>query len=170
MIGERAAQSLSGSGVTSRYAVLSIDNLGLLIPQHQLHALEPGFDVERHEGDALGWIAVAGVRSPVYCLSDELKPIREVPRSRRICALLDIGATLVGLLCDQVTMLEQAGIEILPLPECMRTPGTPLHGLALHAERVLCVTSAQHLLAGAAEPWQYVGPSLPARRREGRAS
>lgn len=166
----------TGTSTTDRYAVLTMDNLGLLIPQHQLHALEPGFDVQRAEGDDLGWIAVAGAgagagaRCPVYCLSEDLKPIREVPAGRRICVLLEIGAGLFGVLCDQVVMLDPAGIEILPLPDCMRTPNTPLQGLVLHGGRVSCVTSAQDLLACVGDAQPPVDAPGPAQRSEGRAS
>ena len=153
-----------------RYAVLTMDNLALLIPQHQVHALEPAFDVRRSEGDDLGWIAVAGARSPVHCLSEDMQPTREVPAGRHICVLLDTGDGLFGVLCDQVVMLDQAGLEILPLPGCMRTPSTPLHGLVLHGERVLCVTSAQDLLACAGETGQPDADSAPARLLVGRAS
>jgi hypothetical protein len=76
-----------------------------------------------------------------------LKPTREVPAGRHVCVLLDVGTQLFGVLCDQVVMLDQAGLDIRPLQGCMRTPGTPLHGLVLHGERVLCVTSADDLLA-----------------------
>ena len=147
MIGQRQDEARSGLVTTGRYAVLTMDGLGLLIPQHQVHALEPGVDVQRSQGDGADWIAVGGAPSPVYCLSADLKPIREVPAGRHICVLLDIGPRLFGVLCDQVVMLDQAGLDIPPLQGCMRTPGTPLHGLVLQGEQVMCVTSADDLLA-----------------------
>jgi len=147
MNGTRPDEARFRPMTTGRYAVLTMDHLGLLIPQHQVHALEPGFDVQRSQGDGVDWIAVGGAPSPVYCLSADLMPIREVPAGRHICVLLDTGTRLFGVLCDQVVMLDQAGLEMLPLQGCMRTPGTPLHGLVLHGERVLCVTAADDLLA-----------------------
>jgi hypothetical protein len=147
MIGKRMDEARFGPATAGRYAVLTMDNLGLLIPQHQVHALEPGFDVQRSEEDGVDWISVGGAPSPVYCLSADLRPIREVPAGRHICVLLDTGTRLFGVLCDQVVMLDQAGLDLLPLQGCMRTPGTPLQGLVLHGERVMCVTSADNLLA-----------------------
>ena len=146
--------------MTAQYAVLSIGRLGRLIPQYQIHALEPVFDVQRSKGGELGWITVAGVRSPVYCLSENLQPIREVSADRHICVLLDMGGGLFGVLCDQVAMLEQAELEIKPLPACIHTPDTPLRGLVLHDKKVLCVTSADDLLAclgGKPEPISQSG-------------
>ncbi len=146
MIGGLPDQNGSEMVAVARYAVLTIDERALLIPQQQLHALEPAFDVQRSEAGDAGWIAVAGVNWPVYCLSEDLRPIREAPADRHFCVLLESGAGLLGVLCDQVVMLEQMELEILPLPRCMRTAGTPLQGLVLHSERVLCVTSADDLL------------------------
>ena len=60
------------------------------------------------------------------------------------------------MLCDQVIMLERTGLDILPLPGCMRTPNSPLQGLVLDGEGVLCVTSADDLL-GCVTPEQ--GPA-----------
>ena len=121
--------------------------LGLLIPQHQVQVLEPAFDVQRSNGEDVGWITVAGVRCPVYCLSENLQPIREVPTDRHICVLLDIEGGKFGLLCNQVFMFEQTKLDIKPLPECMHVPNVPLQGLVLHGEKVLCVTSAHALSA-----------------------
>ncbi len=153
-----------------RYAVLTMDELALLIPQHQVHALEPAFDVQRSEGEDAGSIAVAGASWPVYCLSKDLRPIREVPADRHICVLLESGAGLLGVLCDQVVMIEQMGLDILPLPRCMRTPGTPLQGLVLHAERVLCVTSADDLLGCIGLQQGTADEPGPPQRLQGRAS
>lgn len=147
MIGRHPEPTLPGPATTDRYGVLTLDELSLLIPQQQIHALEPGFDVQRAEGDGGAWIAVAGDLYPVYCLSEDLRPVPETRGGRRICVLLDTGSRLFGLLCDQVAMLDRARTETVPLPECMRTPDTPLQELALHGERVFCVTSAPELLA-----------------------
>lgn len=169
MIGQRPEDARLGPVTTGRYAMLTMDNLGLLIPQHQVHAVEPGLDVQRSAGDAVGWIAVAGAHSLVYCLSGDLKPIREVPTGRHICVLLDSGTGLFGVLCNQVAMLEQAVIEVLPLPECMSAPNTPLQGLVLRDERVLCVTSAQDLLGCVGDERPPVDDRRPAQLLEGRA-
>jgi hypothetical protein len=67
-------------------------------------------------------------------------------------------------------MLEQEGLGILPLPRCMRTPGTPLQGLVLHAERVLCVTSADDLLGCVGLQQGPVDEPGPLQRLQGRAS
>ena len=147
MIGNPPFEAPAGSAATGRYAVLVMDSLRLLIPQNQVQTLEPGFDVQHTDTGGMGWITVAGARLPVYCLSEDLKPLRKVPASRLIFVLLDSGAGLFGVLCDEVTMFEQVAPEITPLPACMVGPDMPLRGLMLHGEQVLCVGSADDLLA-----------------------
>ncbi len=170
MIGGLPDQTGSEPVTIGRYAVLTMDERALLIPQHQLHALEPAIDVQRSEAEDAGWIAVAGVNWPVYCLSEDLRPIREAPVDRHICVLLESGAGLLGVLSDQVVLLEQMELEILPLPRCMRTAGTPLQGLVLHAERVLCVTSANNLLDCVGLQRAPTDKSDPLQRLPGSAS
>ncbi len=142
---------------TGRYVILNIGRLGLLIPQHQVHALEPAFDVQPSKEEGAGWITVAGARSTVYCLSENLQPMREVPSERHICVLLEIGCGQFGVLCDQVIMFEPAELDIKPLPESMHAPDTPIQGLVVHGERVLCVCSADNLLACLGEEQEPFG-------------
>ncbi len=146
MIRVTPEQNASAPISIGHYALLSMDRLALLIPQHQVRSLEPALDVQRTQARDAAWISTAGVNWPVYCLSEDLWPNLEVPANRHICALLQSGAGLLGVLCDQVATLERTELDILPLPHCMRTQDTPLLGLVLHAGRVLCVSSANHLL------------------------
>ena len=157
MSDQRPCDSCYEPAATGRYTVLSIGQLDLLIPQHQVHALEPAIDVQRSNGEATGWITIAGARANVYCLSENLLPMQEVPTDRHICVLLDIGCGLFGILCDQVIMFEQTELDIKPLPECMCVQDTPILGLVLHDEKVLCVSSAEDLQACVSEEQAPLG-------------
>ena len=132
--------------MVDRYALLTIDQLSLLIPRQQVRAIKQAIEVQCSVEDEKCWITFAGVNWPVYSVSEDLQPIHQLPAVRRNCVLLESGAGLLGLLCDQVNMLEQMELEILPLPRCMRTQDTPLHGLVLHDARVLCAITAANLL------------------------
>jgi hypothetical protein len=140
---ETASESLP----VQRYVVVQMGRLGLLIPQHQTHSLEPSMDVTRSQTEGFGWFSQHRTRSPVYCLSEDLQPITEVPDDRRICVLLNIDAERFGLLCSQVALFEPIESKVEPVPECMRRPKQPIRGLVVHGERVLYVTSAQDLLS-----------------------
>ena len=146
MIGEHTDQDRINSSKRGRFTVLDLDRLSLLVPQHQVQALEPAFDVQ-FSGTGVGWISVSGTRSPVYCLSNDLQTTRAVPTDYPICVLLNADDNRFGLLCKQVQMVEESEADISPLPECMRTAENPLWGLLQQGEKVLCATSAHDLLA-----------------------
>jgi hypothetical protein len=140
--------ALSAGAPTPRYVIVTIGKLRLLLPQPHIYALEPALDVEPITGVAVGQIRVENVHWPVYCLSEALTPIRTIPISRRICALLRIDSGLFGLLCDQLALSQwHNGLAILPLPDCMRTPASRLRGLAIQGKEVLGVVSAEDLHA-----------------------
>lgn len=131
------------------FAVLSIDGLSLLLPQQDIHTVEPVLDLElaTGEGGCAGWINRDEERWPIYCLSADLEPIQELPIERRVCVILDhdeLGFGF-GLACEQMTTLQQAHLNFFAVPECMRMPGSPVRALARHDEQVLCVTTAADL-------------------------
>lgn len=136
----------SNPATSSYYAVLCIGEVYLLLPQNQVRTLEPAFDIQYAQEESIGWITVEGTSSPVYCLSKNIEPIREVPDDLHICALLNVEEGFYGILCNQVGMLKQSEIQVMSLPECMCTPTIPFNGLVLHDNKVLCVTSADELL------------------------
>jgi len=145
MTGIHPAPHHPGPQPAAHYVLLSMDTLRLLIPQNQVRTLEPGFEVRYPDTGGTGWIEIEDMRSPVYCLSRNLEPLVTPPASRNVCVLLESEHGLFGVLCDQVAMFGEIAAE--PLPKCMRSAGTPIRGLALHGEQVLCIGSAAGLLA-----------------------
>jgi hypothetical protein len=136
------------AGSQDRYVVLGLGNLRLLLPQRQVYTIEPALDVERSEETDERRISIDGASWPVHCLSEDLRPMREVPSTRRICLLLRTTTGLLGLLCDRVALYGGGGeIQVLPVPGCMLTPDSPLRGLVLQGEEVLCLTCAEDLVA-----------------------
>lgn len=146
MSSKQCLETICESASSDHYAVLQMGRLGLLIPQHQVHTLEPSIDVQRMQGEGFGWLTLAGVRSPVYCLSEDLRSITEVPPDRHICVLLITHENKFGLLCTQVALFEPFELDIVPVPECMRMTNLPLRGLVIHGDRLLYLSSAQQLL------------------------
>ena len=170
MSAKRSDETLLGSAGDGRYTVLYLDELALVVPQHEVRTLEPAFDVTHPEGGEVGSIAVAGTNWPVYCLSEDLRPIRVAPAERRICVLLESSAGLLGVLCDEVVMLEQDEWQTLPLPECMHTPDTPIGGMLLQGDRALCVTSVAGLLACIGQQQGPAAEPGPPQRLQGSLS
>lgn len=134
------------SMTTDRYAIMQLGRLSLLIPQHQVHTLEPMNEVQPTQGEGVGWLEIGGERSPVYCLSEDLQPIPMIPADRSICVVLDSDSKPFGLLCNQVSLFKANDLDIKPLPECMCTRNTPLRGLVLYDDKILCITYAHDLL------------------------
>jgi len=136
---------------TPHYAKLVMGDRGLLLPQHEVLSLEPIQDLESAETDdnsQIGCITLKGQQVPIYCLSRDLIPIREIPEDHRLCVLLqdELGASF-GILCHDVVTMESTKLRVIPLPECMRLPGTPIRALALDGEQIFCISSSSDLTA-----------------------
>ena len=130
-------------------AMLKIAGLHLVLPQNEIRALESMDNVERRDAESgrVGWVRYAQQRWPVYCLSQDLALLADVPAARRACVLLGAGqAGYVGMLCDDVSIVRQSLGPRHELPDAMRLPETPVTGLTvLEGETVACLTSAEHL-------------------------
>lgn len=126
-----------------RYIRLFFDDLNLLLPQHQLHTLEPVSDLQTPavSQDGVGWMANGGHRWPVYCLSGALETMHLIPDNRRICVLVAHQSRAFGLVCENVDTMPEQELMSWPLPNCMYTPGTPINALALHDRRVYCMST-----------------------------
>ena len=133
------------------YSMLKLDFLVLLIPQHEVRGLEPADDIDTSEPpvNGVGWIRVGNQRCPVFCFSEQLRRLNEVPVTRRICAVLAVGEHVFGILCSEVAMLRLPEQRASAMPEAMILPGRPVHALALHEGTVMCVSSAARLIAHA---------------------
>lgn len=140
-----------GASTLYPYSVLKLDFLALLVPQQEVRGLEPAADIETSEPPAngVGWILVGSERCPVYCFSEQLRRLSEVPATRRICAVLAVGQHTFGILCSEVAMLRLPDQRVSPMPDAMILPGRPIHALALHEGTVMCVSSAARLIAHA---------------------
>ncbi len=128
-------------------AILKISGLRLSLPQTGMRALEAADDVDVSGAatPAIGWIVHGQQRWPVYCLSQDLALLHEMPSERRACVLLDAGEGCVGVLCDDVSMGHEG--QRHELPPAMRLPDTPILGLMETEEGIVCLTSAERLAA-----------------------
>ncbi len=140
-------QTVEGDG--RPYSALKLDLLVLLVPQHDVRSLEPVTDLDTAEPppNGVGWIRVAAQRWPVFCHSEQLKRLSEIPASRRICAVLGAGDRAFGIMCSAVFLLRLPDPDANPMPEAMVLPGRPIHALALHEGTVMCLSSAARLIA-----------------------
>jgi hypothetical protein len=117
------------------------------LAQRAVRSLEAAADVDFSTAPpgTLGVIVASGGRWPVFALDEELVPLHDVPRERRICALLAHDHGLYGLLCDEAQVLRRQGLSAYPLPLAMRRPATPLEGVLQTGEGVALLSSARSL-------------------------
>jgi len=130
------------------YAALRFDNCELLVPQGEIHTLEPVLDVDRTTElpDAAGTLMVDGKARPIYCLDREFTAMPEIPPNRRVCVLLNAGeGRYFGLLCDDVESLSLASAHLHPVPTCMANPKLPILGLFVHQNGLSSVTASTRL-------------------------
>jgi hypothetical protein len=149
---------LMGANVAKAFAMLTIDGWRWLVPQGEIHSLEPVFDITEYAeakvddtalvaSDPVGIIYLAGEPWPIYCLAGNFSPLRTMPDTRQICILLRSGQGRWGLVCDQIEVLESEQPRLQPVPSCMAKPNSPLHGLISYDDYLAYVTTAEHLTA-----------------------
>lgn len=131
------------------YALLRLDELRLLVPQHDIRLLEPSVDVtlDAPPAGGIGWMTFRQQRVPVFSLSAELNWQPEAEKSHTICALLEAEGRYFGLLCTEVGLLGADEIAFHEIPRAMTTPLAPFHRLALHGDHLACVSSAPQIFA-----------------------
>ncbi len=132
-----------------RYVVLHFAGMPLVLPNTDIHTLEPRSDVQpaEHGDGSIGWIEAAGRRWPAVCLDADLGPMNVVPVERRVCVLLHHRGGYAGVLCEAVTTLDAEGAQVLPLPPALNSAESPVRGLVRQDEFLGCLTSGNDLLA-----------------------
>lgn len=133
------------------YAALQLDGRRLLLPQSEVFSLEPTQDLDASEADGVGivgYITLTGKMVPVYCFTRELVLSEIIPEVYRLCVLLQgQQGVLFGILCNNVTAIETANSQLLPVPNCMRLPNMPICSLLLSDEELICITTAANIEA-----------------------
>lgn len=128
-------------------AMLKLDGLNLLLPQADIRTLESASDMDPAAPalNSAGWIPFQHKRWPVYCLSEKLELLDELPSGRRACVMLAYGGGFMGVLCNDVTVLKNFDASALDLPVAMRLPDTPITSLIEYAGGIACASNAARL-------------------------
>lgn len=130
------------------FLAIHLGSLRLLVPQEDVRTVESVADIRTptSKPGALGSIRAGRERLPVYCLAETLTELHTTPASRRICPILAAQDGRYGLLCDEVELIPARELDVRPLPPAMRRHAAAVGGLALHGERLVCISSADVLL------------------------
>jgi len=140
---------IARSGSSTTAALLKIKGLNLLLPQGEVRTLESVKDVDTAAPalHSTGWVAYVQKRWPVYCLSEELTLLKEMPAERRACAMMAMGAGYIGILCDDMIVLKDFAAQRYELPVAMKLPDTPILHLVAYEQGIACVSNATRLTA-----------------------
>src|SRR5687767_10550045 len=100
------------------YALLTIEQRLLLLPQSEVRTLESVLDiqVEHPPVHGVGWLSFEHQAWPVYGMDTAFNPLSEVPANQRICVLLTLVGGYFGLLCSDVTTVQGSAVDFRPLP------------------------------------------------------
>lgn len=129
-------------------ASLRVGRLTLAVPLRDLQSLEPVLDIDTQErpGRSAGVIELRGGFCAVFCVDDSLAVLTDLGPEHRICAVL-AGGELgpFGLVCSAVEAVGGDGLASFRIPASMHAADSPLQGLTLHGNRVLCCTTGAAL-------------------------
>ena len=121
----------------------------LLIAHTHIHSVEPILDVviETGHGQALGVLQLGEEQWPVYCMDGDLNILDGLPAKRRACVLLKSDHGGIGILCDEVRVVDNAALTLVPVPACMSGEENLMESLAIIDGKVTCVLEADRLSA-----------------------
>lgn len=130
-------------------ALIKINNLNLLLPQGEIRTLESTTDVDRGAPalHSVGWVGYKQKHWPVYCLTEQLALMNDIPSERRACAMLTMGAGYIGIMCDDMIVIKDFVEQRFELPAAMKLDYTPVLYLAAYEQGIACVCSASKLTA-----------------------
>jgi len=142
-------KQIATQSVSAAAALIKINGLNLLVPQGEIRTLESVKDVNTTDTSqhSVGRVAYAQTSWPVYCLSEDLLLMTEIPAERRACALIPIGVGYMGLLCDDMMVLKSFVAKQYALPIVMKLPDTPILHLVEYEQGIACVSNSYLLTA-----------------------
>jgi hypothetical protein len=142
-----ALQQIREADLHARSAELVVDGQSLLIGHIHIHSVEPILDVRMESGHglALGILQLGDNQWPVYCLDGNLDILGNVPATRRACVLLKSDHGGVGILCDEVRVVDNTALRVVPVPGCMSGRQSLMESLAVIDGKVTCVLGTDRL-------------------------
>lgn len=130
-------------------ALIKMDGLNLILPHGEIRTLESLSEIDTHSPalKSIGWINYESRRWPVYCLTEELTLLENIPPQRGACALLGMGSGYIGIMCDDMTVLKDVAAQRYEVPVAMRLPGSPILYLINYEQGIACVSNARQITA-----------------------
>ncbi len=133
--------------LSARSAEIVVDGQSLLIGHIHIHSVEPILDVRMssEHGRAIGTIELGEEQWPVFAIDGDLNILASVPATRRACVQLKSEHGGIALLCDEVRVINNETLTMVPVPGCMGGEDGLMDSLAVMNGKVTCVLSAERL-------------------------
>lgn len=134
------------------YVVLTFDNFHLFIPQDDIESVEIIADVlVIHTAiGAIGWFGQHGYGgdSPVFCFSNALTLLSDLPENREYFILLKATEQPLGIACDEVETINIKTSNLRPqdIPAVMRTTASPISKLLIYQGKIAFLTKGADLI------------------------
>ncbi len=127
-------------------ALVSIDDLRLVIPQNQILTLEPVEDLKAQtdHNQASGLIVTDEGSLPAYNLNNSLE-VAEFKSDRRIVIVLSNLPNNYAILADELNILEADLVRWKSLPRAIHSEQSPVIQVAVIEGKLVCQTNAEML-------------------------
>lgn len=144
-----ASRSSRRNGPThhGEYAALQIAGLRLVLQHTDIRTMEPYevLDAAEPPPQGVGWVTFQHQRVPVFELGADMQLVAALQQPRRLCVVLGSDQRQLGLLCDEIFLLESDEVQVYALPEVMRQGNTPFDRLVVFEDGIGCVASAENI-------------------------
>ncbi len=125
------------------YVLLVFEDRYLFIPQDDVYLVELITDVQKISNSIgpIGYFLGYGLKSPVFCLAEDLSLLLEVPKNHEFIVLLKAEPQPLGVSCEMVETIDfkQKGLRPQDLPTLMKRPKSPLSQLLIYQDKIGCV-------------------------------
>lgn len=132
--------------------MMVFDGLHLFVPQSDVISVEIISDIliTYTTIGAIGWFGQHGQGGdlPIFCLSQNMTLLPEMPDSRQFFVLLKAPRLPLGIACDEVETVNFAKEQLHPqkIPSVMKAPGSPIGQLLIYQGRIACLCTGQDFI------------------------
>jgi len=123
---------------SSRYIMMVFDGLHLFVPQIDVISVEIISDIliTYTTIGAIGWFGQHGQGGdlPIFCLSENMTLLPEMPDSRQFFVLLKAPRLPLGIACDEVETVNFVKEQLHPqkIPSIMKATDSPISQLLIY--------------------------------------
>jgi hypothetical protein len=140
---------------STRFVVLKLDQIRLVLAQQEIAALEPVLDVQAPTsidgasmpGTPAGVLQLATGVCPVYSLDINLQCSNSIPSSHRICAIFRHHGNDYAVTCAEVQLLPRSALEPYDVPRSLVNIKSPIKLLLVNDKQLLLGTTSAALFA-----------------------